>query len=338
MNEATFSVSLIRNAVQFAVARYGIEIDVLCKAIGITPALLNQPDYRVSGDINRVMWREVVNQTKDWNIGLHMGEVFNPSAIGILGYVLFNCENLQQVLEKLSRYMSLFSQGVEMHFVIEGTRVIWNCDISQHYKNYLLEESRQPMESTLAAMISAIKILTGRHLQFDSVWFQHPMPTDISEHQRIFQAPILFSQSTNRLIFDFKCLEWKILSANATLLSAFEHHADLMLSQFSSGYANQVVRAITQGLKAEVPSLEAIAQSLHMSVRNLQRELHSENTSYQKLLDRTRKELAIRYLKENNSIDNIAFLLGFAEPSAFHRAFKRWTGKTPQFYRSQGGL
>ncbi|MDX1977440.1 MAG: AraC family transcriptional regulator [Pseudanabaenaceae cyanobacterium bins.68] len=338
MNEATFSISLIRNAIQYAVARYEIEIDVLCKAIDISPELLNQPDYRVSGGINRAMWREVINHTQDQNIGLHMGEIFNPSAIGILGYVLFNCENLQQVLEKLSRYMSLFSQGVEMNFAIEGSQVLWNCDISRHYKSYLLEESRQPMESTLSAMISAIKILTGKQIQFASVWFQHPTPADISEHQRIFQAPILFSQSTNRLIFDYKFLEWKILSANANLLSTFEHYADLMLSQSISGYANQVVKKITQGLKAEVPSLEAIAQSLHMSVRNLQRELHSENTSYQKLLDQTRKELAICYLRENNSINNIAFLLGFAEPSAFHRAFKRWTGKTPQSYRSKGRL
>lgn len=133
-------------------------------------------------------------------------------------------------------------------------------------------------------------------------------------------------------------MEWSVISANTKLLLAFEQHAQAMLSALSNEntYSYQVVREITHNLKAEVPSIETIARSLTISVRNLQRELQTEGTSSQQLLDDTRKELALRYLKKpDTSIHDVAFLLGYSEPSAFHGAFKRWTSQTPRVYLKQ---
>lgn len=96
-------------------------------------------------------------------------------------------------------------------------------------------------------------------------------------------------------------------------------------------YTRQVVQKIKRSLTGEVPTVEAIAHSLATSVRHLQRSLRAEGTSYQQLLEDTRKELALCYLKQpKHSIHDVAFLLGFSEPSAFHRAFKRWTGQTQE--------
>jgi AraC-like DNA-binding protein len=336
MKEATFSVSLVRSTVQYAATYKGIDPKSLCAAIGIDPKMLEMPDSRVTGETNRAMWHELVKLTGDDNIGLHIGETFNLAMIGIVGYVLFNCQTFRQVLENLSRYTRLFSQGTYIHFSISQGQVLCDCDIVSHLKNYLLEEPRQPIESTFSALLTTTKTLTGKELIPDAVWFQHPRPTDISEHQRIFLAPVHFSQPTNRLVFDAGCLDWTVLSGNPSLLPMFEQHAEAMLNELSqeSTYTNQVVRAVTHGLKGEVPTIEAIARSLAISVRNLQRELQAEGTSYQQLLDETRKELALRYLKKlDTPIHDVAFLLGFSEPSAFHRAFKRWTGKTPRAYR-----
>jgi AraC-like DNA-binding protein len=337
MKEATFSVYITRGIVQYAAARYGIDSDSLCATVGIEPALLKMPDQRIPGTLHGAMWRQAVKQTGDENLGLHIGEAFNMAALGIVGYVLVNCQTFEQVLEKLSRYTRLFSQGASIHYSVSQGQVLCDCDIIDHLKNYLLEEPRHAIESTFAALLTATKLLVGKQLYPHLVWFKHPRPADISEHERIFQTGVHFSMPTNRIIFDANCLNWSVLSANPNLLSVFEQHADAMLNELShkDSYANSVVRTITHQLKGEVPSIEAIARSMAISVRHLQRQLQTEGTSYQQLLDETRKELALRHLSNFDPVHDVAFLLGFSEPSAFHRAFKRWTGKTPRAYRSQ---
>lgn len=162
------------------------------------------------------------------------------------------------------------------------------------------------------------------------------------QHRRIFQTPVQFSQPVNRIVFEAICLDWPVRSANTSLLSVFERHADTMLTAQQTQndtqklIAQKVIEAITQPLQGEVPLIEAIARQLTLSVRQLQRELQAENTSYQLLLEETRKTLALKHLKNpDTSIHDVAFLLGFSEPSAFHRAFKRWLGQTPNSYRKR---
>jgi AraC-like DNA-binding protein len=278
-----------------------------------------------------------MERTGDRNVGLHIGERFNLAALGIVGYVLFNCQTFGQALEKLSRYMCLFSQGVSFHMTQLPGEVICDWQVVSEVKNYLLEEPRQPIEVTMSATLTVAKTLTGRSLHPLAVNFQHTCPVDDSEHQRIFGKSIQFSQPQNRMVLEAACLDWAVVSANASLLSMFEQHAETMLADLNQigTCTYQVIREITQLIRGDVPTIDMVAQRLMMSVRNLQRSLQAEGTSYQQLLDDTRKDLAIRHLRQpHTSIHDVAFLLGFSEPSAFHRAFKRWTGQTPRDYRS----
>lgn len=309
---------------------------MLCRRIGIDPAMLSQPDGRVTGETSRALWHELVQQTGDQNIGLHIGEAFNPASLGIVGYVLFNCQTFGQVLDKLSVYMSLFSQGISLTVTSESGYVFCDWEIVDQVKNYRLEEPRQPIEVTASALITAAKILTGHALRPLTVWFQYACPADMSNHQRIFGSSVKFAQPKNRMVLDAACLHWPVISANTQLLSTFEDHAEAMLADLNQAdtYTRQVTQEIRRSLTGEVPTVEAIAHSLTTSVRHLQRSLQAEGTSYQQLLEDNRKELALLHLRQpKHSIHDVAFLLGFSEPSAFHRAFKRWTGQTPREYR-----
>lgn len=339
MQESRFSIAIVRDILQY-VAAQGIDVNQLYNAARIDPVWLEDPDRQVSGEILKYLWREAIIQTGDRNLGLHIGEAFHLCAIGIVGYVLLNCQTYGQVLEKLSGYTRLFSQGVAIHHRVSDGWVQCDCEIISNVKNYLLDEPRHPIESTFAALISATQQLTGKPLSVDAVWFQHPHPGDDSEHQRIFQTTVKFSQPINRIVFDATCLDWAVRSANTNLLSVFELHAAAMLSAQNQGqnYTSKVIEAITQSLQGEMPLIDAIARNLMISVRQLQRELQAENTSYQQLLDQTRQQLAHMHLNNpETSINDVAFLLGFSEPSAFHRAFKRWTGQTPRSYREKQG-
>ncbi|MBD2452124.1 AraC family transcriptional regulator [Nostoc sp. FACHB-152] len=336
MKEATFSVYITRGIVQFATARYGIDGECLCQAVGIDPELLKMPDQQISGTLHSALWQEVVKRT-DENFALHLGEAFNLATFGIVGYVLVNCQTYAEVLEKLSRYTRLFSQGAYIHFSVADGLVFCDCDIVEDLKNYLLEQPRYAIESTFASLLTATQVLSGKPLLPHAVWFKYPRPDDISEHERIFATSLHFLMPTNRIIFDANCLNWSVLSANSHLLSVFEQHAQTMLEEMNReyDYTRKVAEQLIKHLKGNLPSIETIARSLAISVRQLQRELQAEGTSYQQILDQARKELALRHLKNPYTpIYDVAFVLGFSEPSAFHRAFKRWTGYTPKAYRS----
>ena len=95
---------------------------------------------------------------------------------------------------------------------------------------------------------------------------------------------------------------------------------------------------INQLLVAGTPSVEAVSERLRLSRRTLQRQLNAAGTSFAEELDRARHELSLRYLADERiSLQETAFLLGFSEASAFHRAFVRWTGQTPTSFRRKAG-
>ncbi|MFO0658260.1 MAG: helix-turn-helix transcriptional regulator [Polyangiaceae bacterium] len=117
------------------------------------------------------------------------------------------------------------------------------------------------------------------------------------------------------------------------LSRVIERHAEallLSLPELSSGVADRVRQALANGLSDGGVTLAEVAKRLKMSERSLQRKLASEGVSFDALLDEIRRDLALRYLSDRNiAIAEVAFLLGYSEPSPFHRAFKRWTGTTP---------
>ena len=268
MQEAQFALALARDIVQYVMAQ-GVEVNQLCTAAQIDPLWLEDPDRLVSGEVLKYLWREAIKQTKDSDLGLHIGEAFDLSAIGTVGYVLLNCQTYGQVLEKLSQYTRLFSQGVAINHQICNGWVQCDCEIMGNIKNYLQDEPRHPIESTFAALMTATEQLTGNSISPQSVWFQHPRPLNCSEHQRIFKTSVQFSQSANRIVFDSNCLDWSVRSANTNLLSVFELHASAMLSTQSQtqNYTQKVIEVITNSLQGEVPSIEAIARTLMLSVR-----------------------------------------------------------------------
>ena len=132
-------------------------------------------------------------------------------------------------------------------------------------------------------------------------------------------------------------LEEPVRSANPALLRVFEQHAERVLSQIEQpeSATYEVARVIAARLKGAAPPLRDVARELAMSERNLQRALRNDGTSFQKLLDEVRRDLAINHLANPaTSAGQVGFLLGFSEPSAFQRAFRRWTGKAPGAFRA----
>jgi AraC-like DNA-binding protein len=143
---------------------------------------------------------------------------------------------------------------------------------------------------------------------------------------------VQFGAVDNRLTFLTTDLGAAVRSGNPALLEVFERHANAVIDALDpqGPVSRRVVHLLSERMKGIMPTLDDVASELAMSARSLQRSLKTEGTSYQVLSDDVRRELAVRHLAvRGTSAAQVAFLTGFSEPSAFSRAFRRWTGSTP---------
>ncbi|MDP4143422.1 MAG: AraC family transcriptional regulator [Bacillota bacterium] len=313
---------------------YGMDTAKVVEYAGVDSLVLSSPDNRLSGLEVKMIIEAATNLTGDDNLGLHQGERLAKGFSNILGYVLMNCSALEECWTKYCRYEKLIDSLSESHFkIVDNYAVLSNTTVEK-----LLKDNRQFSDFKIAGMLSYIKLLSNKTLQIDEVHFTHSKPENASEYDRIFQCEVCFKKSTNALIFKRDLLNIPIIEPNKNLLFVFERNTEEILQSLNNQhtYAGRVSKIVLEEIDlGNFPSIETVAKKLLLSVRSLQLYLQKENTTYMKLIREFRKKTAEKYLKDINiSIDEIAFILGFSETSAFHRAFKSWTGLTPVQFRN----
>lgn len=324
------------NLILYAVRQQGLDPDDLARSVGIDPAQLRNPDERLSIRTMQALWRETVTRTGDPSIALRVGELVNPLAFGVLAYVMMHCPTLGRAFEKLCQYQDIVCAGIRTHGQLSGS---WYT-LSLRITSPDIIQPEYALNSELSIYLSAIRALTGQPLVADEVRFIYPRPADTREHERVFgPARVLFDAPDTAMVFDAALLDMPILNASPCLFTLFEQHANDLLRRLQTPALTERVRTeIVSLMKGEEPALATIADRLAMGVRTLQLHLKDEGTTYQQLLADVRRDLAIKHLREPNfSTTDIAYLLGFAEPSVFFRSFKKWTGQTPGAYRSLDG-
>lgn len=188
----------------------------------------------------------------------------------------------------------------------------------------------------LSTMLHVGRELTGRRWKPNRVCFEHQKPATITVHKRVFQAPVHFGCARTELVFAARLLELPLPKADPALAALLQRGAQALLGPAVAGssVADQVRRVIGKVSGPGDLQLTVVARKLGTSARTLQRRLHAEGSSFDELVRETRSTLAKNYLRKRElAICEIAYLLGFSQPSAFHRAFQRWTGMTPRTFR-----
>lgn len=328
----TLSVASV-NLILSAARQRGADADTLARTVGIGPDHLLDPDGRVKVRQVQALWKEIVVATGDRNIALKLGEMINPVAVGVLAYVMMHSPTLGRAFEKLYQYQDIVCDGVRTRGRQEGRQFVLSLTITSPDIIYI----DYAVNSELSIYLSAIRAMTGLQITADEIRFAYPEPADTTEHERVFApARLVFGAAQTAMVLDAALLDTPVLNANPGLFTLFEKHADALLARLQTPTLSSRVRAeMVQLMKGEEPTLPTIADRLNMGVRTLQLHLRDENTTYQYLLDDVRKTLAKQHLREPYlSTTDIAYLLGFAEPSVFFRSFKKWTGQTPGAYRS----
>jgi AraC-like DNA-binding protein len=172
----------------------------------------------------------------------------------------------------------------------------------------------------------------------EEVHFEHPKPQGWREHERAFGSPVFFSQPANAIIFRPQILKHAMPSADLRLMSAMK----LCLERLSErrdvrfSITDRVRSAVRARLPEGFPPINAIAAELRLPLSTVQRELHYDGLSYSTLVENTRRDLALSYVRQRQlSFSEIAFLVGYSELSAFSRAVRRWTGLSPRALRAE---
>ena len=320
------------NLMLFAARQLGADPNALARAVGISPRQLTDPDGRISIRQIQQLWPAIVAATGDEHIALKLGEMINPVAVGVLAYVMMHSPTLGKAFEKLCQYQDIVCDGIRTTGQRIGHEFLLSLTIASPdiiYPDYAVN-------SELSIYQSAIRAMTGLHVTAQEIRFSYPKPTDISEHTRVFApARLVFDAPQTALVLNAALLDTPVLNASPGLFAMFEKHADALLARLKTPTLSSRVQAeLVQLMKGEEPTLTTVADRLNIGVRTLQLHLKDEGTTYQQLLDDVRKTLAEQHLRDPYlSTTDIAYLLGFAEPSVFFRSFKRWTGQTPGAYR-----
>ncbi len=329
----TASADLLHILLRYA-SQIGIDEQNIFSECAVDLSAYKFNEARIPIHTFHLIWTFLINRADDPDFGLHFGEhAHKLLSRHLLFAMMMNCDNVEQAIRKNFQYHNLIMDSIRPVIKVEGTLACLSWEMSHPS---LLPE-RHFSESILALFVAMLRSLTDNQFRLEAVRFAHPHPENTAAHERIFQAPLAFDHPCNEIVLSTSYLKIPILLANSNILEGLEQLVQKALQRVYAlnSWSEKVAQILFKALLKEKNSnIETIARQLALTTRNLQLKLKAENTSFRKILDGVRKEIAVSYLKEvNASICEIALLLNFADQSAFQHAFKRWTGKTPGEYR-----
>lgn len=329
-----FHIAFVKNIV-FHAGSYGIPAERFCQRAGIPNQLLLEPDAEVNARLMERVWEVAVEETADANFGLHLGAGIQPAAIGVLGLAMMSCDTLQAALLKLIRYWDLMSNATRIELsTAAGGKTTLELRVIDVPGNFLFR-NRHPADSSYSSCLALLQAMAGQPVPLLEAATIYPPPVDVQEHVRILGVRPRFGAGTNTMTFSSEVMRWPLRYANPALAQTLEEQMLRRVKQNAVTLQDRVRLELAHRMRANVPDLGTIASSLGISERAMQRELQAEGTTFRKVVDDLRKDLAAEYCADSrHSIADISFLLGFSEPSVLHRYFRRWYGVTPATYRT----
>jgi AraC-like DNA-binding protein len=322
-------------AIKRALDAAGCDSAAVFRKAGLDPAVLADPNARYPVENTTRLWQLAVAATGDACFGLKVASQVNQTTFHALGYALTASTTLKDVFERSVRYFRVVTDAVDLDFRASGAEY--------HFRILPPESGPQPAHEAVDAFISVYvrtcRALTDRSFAPLRILLRRPAPPDPAGFERTLRAPLRFAAAENLLVLDRAALERPLEGANPELARHNDEIVLRYLARFDrDNILARVKAALVECLPHGEPSQDAIAAALHLSSRSLQRRLADENTSYKQLLDATRRELALSYLKDNRySVSEITYVLGFSDLSSFTRAFRRWTGQPPSAWRAGAG-
>lgn len=313
-------------------------IDGLLNILGITEDDLKNGDRRVSDSTVDLLFEHAEQLCDDPNIGLHVGQTMRTTHLGILGMLVMTCATTREAFELLLRYQNLIGNGGDIAIEKLGDEIEFS---------YFPAEGREPygrhnIEFCFAGWHGQAHLMAGAQARPLRVTFPFPRPANTAEQAALFGCTLEYDAAKACTYFSADMADAPLFAAEPQLKDVLETKAHQRLAEWqgeqldASPVVAKTKQTIAEAIAFGVPTIDEMAERMHVSARTLQRQLEANGSSYKELLDTVRADLAQKYMgKQELSILDVAFMLGFSEQSSFQRAFKRWFGATPGVYRRE---
>lgn len=331
MSEQTVSAGLARGLAELAVSK-GADRAALLAQAGIDPDALEDNDNRVPLARYVALTRAGKELSGDCALALHYGEMVDLSEISVVGLITLASETMAEAFRQINRYRGLV---IEVDGVGSGDRFIIESDADGPW---LVDTRANPndfpelTEATFARMACGPRRFSDT-LRVRAVHVTHPAPRHRAEYERIFDAPVVFDSDRNAMLLTGNWFMHRVAVQPRFVFGILSDHAEALLRQMESSRttSGRVESLLMPILHTGTANIGRIAALMGLSRQTLYRRLKAEGTSFEKTLDALRYKLALHYLGGNKvSVNEIAYLVGFSDPAAFSRAFKRWTGSSPR--------
>ena len=309
----------------------GIERETLLAAGDVTEDQISDPDARVRTGRLVAIWRKLVELCPEPDLGLRVGYAMHSRHLGLVGYLMLQSVDLAAGYRRLVRLRQILGERARasLHIGRGSGELSWEPD-----PRFL--EFPQASDWILMALLNVARELTGRKLIPLEIHFPYPRPAGGPSSLLPEKSRKRWGQPRPALVYSESDLALPAVAADSELGTYLERYAELVLDALPSrrSYSGQTRDVIWRQLRAGEPTLENVARELKVGPRTLQRRLCEEGSSFSELLDELRRNLASSLLRKPDlGIHEVAFLLGYSEPSAFYRAFRRWQDTSPSDFR-----
>jgi AraC-like DNA-binding protein len=338
MAEPTIAAGYPKALLVFAVSR-GADRQALLDRAGLASPELAQPDARIALPRYVALMGAAIDLCRDPALALHFGEAVRMQDISIVGLICEAAETTADVGRQLNRYGRLMVDShtgapTDLVRAYPGKEGVWMEIVGDIYAAHPLM-----LEAELTRLVCNTRAAFATVPEFQAMrfplaaHFTHKAPPYRAEYERIFQAPLAFGSDKNALLLDPAFPFLKQPAVNRYVFGALSERANALLKELeaSKSIRSRVESHLMPILHTGDANMEAAAARMGLGRRTLQRRLGEEGTTFEKVLDALRHKLALHYLSGKKvSVNETAYLVGFSDPAAFSRAFRRWTGTSPR--------
>ncbi|WP_183408760.1 AraC family transcriptional regulator ligand-binding domain-containing protein [Litorivivens lipolytica] len=328
MNSRTISISFVRAMLEKFEAT-GHSRESLLQSVGIAPSALHQNKARIAPAQFSQLARLAMKWSEDEAVG-HYPQHVPLGSYRVLAEYVSGGGDLREALKRQIRFDRLINSGFSVKLVCEGRIARYQIHSPEPLRPWVVEQH-------LMLTHRLMSWLVGTPLPLQAVHCQHPAPTYRDEYHYLFFSPTRFEQPLTELVFEERLLDLPIIKSREELDALIRQlpYNLLFMPTHQKSYTERIRRYIRNSLPKS-PSYEQIAHSLGLTPQTLRRRLRDEGCDFRQIRNELLRDTAINLLEQtDNSVQEIAYSLGFSEPSAFIRSFKNWTGIPPNNYRRQ---